>query len=137
MLIVVPVMGNEGMNVNVSEHFGHAPFFAFVEVENGKITSVEFNDNPFEGNHSQGSVPNFVIQSGANVLIAGSMGQRAYEIFVENGIDVYPYAEGTLKEAVASYLSGNLKSNYTGDRAHDHNVGCSGHGGCSGHNDEQ
>ncbi len=126
MLIVVPVMGNDGMSVDVSEHFGHAPFFAFVEVENGKIESVEFKDNPFEGNHSQGSVPNFLIQSRANVLIAGSMGQRAYEIFVQNGIDVYPYVEGTLKAAIESYLSGTLKSDYTGDRAHDHEGGCSG-----------
>ncbi len=126
MLIALPVMGNDGMDVEVSEHFGHAPFFAFVEVENGKISSVEFNENPFENNHLQGSVPNFLIQRGVNVLIAGSMGQRAYEIFMQNGIDVYPYAEGTLKMAIESYLSGSPKHDYTGDRARDHEGGCAG-----------
>ncbi len=130
MLIAVPVMGNDGMEVEVSEHFGHAPFFAFVEIENGKISSVEFNENPFESNHSQGSVPNFLIQRGVDVLIAGSMGQRAYEIFIQNGIDVYPYAEGTLKMAIESYLSGDLNRDYMGDRAshheHHHEGGCAG-----------
>jgi|UniRef100_A0A7V3RDI0 predicted Fe-Mo cluster-binding NifX family protein len=130
MLIVVPVLGNEGMGVEISEHFGHAPFFAFVSVENGKIVSTKFEDNPFEGQHAQGTVPGFIIQSGANVLIAGSMGQRAYDILAQNGVEVYPYVNGTLGEAVESYLSKNLESTpYTGDRHKDHEGGCD-HGNC-------
>lgn len=123
MLIVVPVMGNEGMNAELSDHFGHAPFFAFVEIENDKVESVEFKENPFEGHHVEGNVPNFLIQSGADVLIAGNMGQRAYEILSQNGIEIYPYMNGNLDDAIKSYLSGIGKSDYTGDHAKSHEDG--------------
>ncbi|BBJ28953.1 NifB/NifX family molybdenum-iron cluster-binding protein [Athalassotoga saccharophila] len=115
MLIAVPVMGNEGMEAEISGHFGHAPFFAFVELENGKIESVEFRENPFEGQHAQGNVPSFLIKNKVNVLVAGSLGQRAYEILTENGIKVYPYASGTLKDAIDAYISGKIDSQYKGD----------------------
>ncbi|HEU24100.1 MAG: dinitrogenase iron-molybdenum cofactor biosynthesis protein [Mesoaciditoga sp.] len=115
MLIAVPVMGNEGMDAEISGHFGHAPFFAFAEVENGRIESVEFKANPFAENHAQGSVPSFLVKNKVNVLIAGSLGQRAYEILTDNGIKVYPYASGTLKDAIDAYISGKLDSQYKGD----------------------
>ncbi len=115
MLIVVPVMGDEGMETEISGHFGHAPFFAFIELENGKIESVEFKRNPFEGHHAQGNVPSFLIKNKVNVLIAGSLGQRAYDILTENGIKIYPYATGTLKDAIDAYISDKLNSQYKGD----------------------
>lgn len=127
MLIAVPVMGNDGMSVELSDHFGHAPFFAFVEVEKGKVESVEFKANPFEEHHIQGNVPNFLIQNGVNVLIAGNMGQRAYDILSQNGIEIYPYTKGNMNEAINSYLSGIAKSDYTGDH-----VDRREHGDCKG-----
>lgn len=114
MLVVVPVTGNDGIEVEVSEHFGHAPFFAFAKIEDGKI-NVEFVKNPFEGQHSVGNVPSLLVKQKANVLIAGNLGQRAYEILTENGIEVYPYASGTLKEVLDAFMAGKLNKEYEGD----------------------
>lgn len=110
MKIAVACMGEL-----VAQHFGHCENFSIFETENGKITEVKSIANP---GHKPGFLPNFLGDMGVNVIISGGMGGGAVEIFNERKIEVIVGASGNARQAVESYLKGELKS--TGSICHEH-----------------
>ena len=68
--------------------------------------------------HEPGVLPRWLQEQGANVIIAGGMGQRAQQLFTQNGITVVVGAPADRPEQLASaYLSGTLEA---GDNVCDH-----------------
>ncbi len=113
MIIAIPVLSNDGINSLISEHFGHAPYFAFILIENGQIKSVEIEENPHQ-EHGPGVIPNYVKSHEADFIIVRGIGQRAVDFFEKLGIKVIRGAEGSIASIVNQYLAGKLKdSNYT------------------------
>ena len=97
-------------------HFGHCEQFALVETdEENKIVNTTLLTPPA---HEPGVLPAWLNEQGANVIIAGGMGQRAQQLFAQNGITVAvgAPAEGP-EQLVSGYLNGTLE---TGDNACDH-----------------
>ncbi len=98
-------------------HFGHCEAFALVEVDPAtkKIVSTTMLEPP---EHQPGLFPRWLHEKGANVIIAGGMGQRAQGLFAENQIKVVVGASAdTPENLVQAYLNGTLK---TGDNVCDH-----------------
>lgn len=105
MKIVIPVA-----NGQLSMHFGHCEKFAVIEVDEKekKILGKEFLDAP---PHQPGLLPSWLAERGANVIIAGGMGQRAQELFAANGIKVVIGAPAESPEKLAGdFLAGTLVS---------------------------
>jgi len=91
-------------------HFGHCEQFALVEVDeaNKTITGTSYLTPP---GHEPGVLPRWLHEQGANVIIAGGMGQRAQGLFSESGITVVVGAPGEMPEDVVSaYLAGTLEA---------------------------
>ena len=91
-------------------HFGHCEEFVLVHVdeETNRIIKEEVLDPP---PHEPGLYPRWLSEHGVNVIIAGGMGQRAQNLFIENGIKVIVGATSEYpKSLVSKYLSGNLVS---------------------------
>ena len=98
-------------------HFGHCEQFALVDVDEKakKITGKKMVTPP---PHEPGVLPKWLHEQGANVIIAGGMGQRAQSLFAENGIKVLVGAPSeTPEKLVAAYLDGTLQS---GENVCDH-----------------
>lgn len=112
-----------GEGKNVTEHFGHCVNFLIYDVEHEKILKEESIPNP---GHKPGFLPNFLADRGVNVIISGSMGGGAVDIFKERKVEVVVGASGDAKTAVEDYLKGELKS--TGSVCHKHQH----HGECGG-----
>ena len=107
--IAVAAEDDGGLQANVSAHFGRCPYYTMVEVEGKEITLSYRVENPFQNSHgSEGEVPNFIRSQGADVIIAGGMGQRAIGFFNEFGIETVTDATGKVKDVVEAYLQGNL-----------------------------
>jgi Mrp family chromosome partitioning ATPase/predicted Fe-Mo cluster-binding NifX family protein len=90
-------------------HFGHCQQFAIVEVDDGTkaITGTSYLTPP---PHEPGVLPRWLHEQGANVIIAGGMGQRAQDLFSQNGIKVVVGASaGKPEDVVSAYLSGTLE----------------------------
>ena len=90
-------------------HFGHCEQFALVEVdEAGKtITGTSYLTPP---PHEPGVLPRWLHEQGANVIIAGGMGQRAQGLFSQSGIEVVVGAPSEKPEDVVSaYLASTLE----------------------------
>ncbi|MEJ2295999.1 MAG: NifB/NifX family molybdenum-iron cluster-binding protein, partial [Candidatus Lokiarchaeota archaeon] len=81
----------------VSPHFGRAPEFTFITIEDNKIIKKEVFPNP---GHTTGSIPQFVSQHGAKCMIAGGMGHRAESFFKEYGIDVIVGVSGKIDDVI-------------------------------------
>ncbi len=91
-------------------HFGHCEQFALIEADpqSKKIIGRKDLTPP---PHEPGVLPKWLHEQGANMIIAGGMGQRAQSLFAEHGIKVVVGASGdTPDKLVISYLDGSLVS---------------------------
>ncbi|MCK5241237.1 NifB/NifX family molybdenum-iron cluster-binding protein [bacterium] len=91
-------------------HFGHCESFALidVDVENKTILKKEIVTAP---SHEPGLLPRWLAERGANIIIAGGMGQRAQQLFRENKIEVIVGAGSVTPEELATaYLKNELKT---------------------------
>ncbi len=102
MKIAIPVLENRGADSPISEHFGHAPYFAFIE--NDAISVIE---NPL-ADHGPGDIPQYMAQQKVDVLVARGIGGRAIEFFNQLGINVIRGASGTVAEILSALKSKQL-----------------------------
>ena len=105
------------VNGKLSMHFGHCEHFAIIEydTENKKIISRADHTPP---PHEPGVLPRWLHEMGANIIIAGGMGNRAQMLFNQNGIKVVTGAMETDPEKlVTDYAGGVLE---TGDNMCSH-----------------
>lgn len=112
MRIAIPVADGK-----LCAHFGHCPSFALIDVdlESKKIVEQTSIDAP---EHQPDLLPPWLSERGVNLIIAGGMGQRAQQLFVEQGVKVIVGAPAEAPEVVAqAYLGGTLE---TGDNVCDH-----------------
>jgi predicted Fe-Mo cluster-binding NifX family protein len=115
MKVAAPV-AKRGKELLLFPHFGRAPYFAFAEVEEGKVISVEVVENSYkEHEHGRGSgVLGLILSRKPECLVALGMGERAFEQLAEEGVKVYfyPSKEGEmppLEQAIEAVVSGKLK----------------------------
>jgi len=93
----------------LSPHFGHCEYFAVYEIENNQITGEVKLQPPA---HQPGLYPKWLSENLVTDVIAGGMGQRAIELFNQNGINVYVGANiKSPKELVQDFLNGTLTTN--------------------------
>lgn len=98
-------------------HFGHCQQFALVDVdeENGSAMTTELATPP---PHEPGLLPRWLHEKGVDLVIAGGMGQRAQQLFMQSGVKVLVGAQADSPEQlVSAYLAGTLQS---GANACDH-----------------
>ena len=123
MRIAIASNENNGLDSQVSQHFGHAGFFVLVDVEDQEVKGVSAVENPFGGGHAPGQLPEFIGQQNVQVMLSGGMGQRAVEFFRQYGVQAVTGASGTVRQSLEGYLGGSLK-----DAApctdHAHHDGC-------------
>lgn len=100
--IAIPV--SDGI---LDPHFGHCQEFAMVEVEQNKIGSITYIDAP---PHQPGLLPPWLAERGATDVIAGGMGQRAIQLFNNQGVNVFVGAPKlTPAEVVEGFLNKTLE----------------------------
>jgi predicted Fe-Mo cluster-binding NifX family protein len=103
MKIAIPVA-----NGKLNMHFGHCEGFDLFEVDTKTKTLGEksYIQAP---PHEPGLLPRFLNEQGVSDIIAGGMGARAQELFVENGIKVLVGAPCEESAKLAQdYLDGKL-----------------------------
>ncbi len=109
MKIAITAENDNGLESMVAQHFGHAPFFILVDMENSEVTTVQSVANPFAEAHQPGEIPQFIHEQKANVILSGGMGGRAIEFFEQVGVKAATGAIGTVRQALENYLGGKLK----------------------------
>ena len=117
--------------VTISQHFGSAPFYVVVTVEDGKIVSREkrdkmghnqFGGEPHEESHGADPrghgfdpaaqdrhAPMVITIADCEVLLARGMGAGAYQSMQQENIRPVVTDVANIDEAVQAYLAGILK----------------------------
>jgi len=114
-----------GLNSEMSMHFGRCPFFTLIDVEEGKMTNAQVVANPAFENHVPGAVPEFIRGQKVNVMIAGGMGPKAVNMFNGFGLEVATGVGGKIEKVLEAYLEGKVQG--TVPCKHDHGDSCGGH----------
>jgi predicted Fe-Mo cluster-binding NifX family protein len=112
MKIAIPITDGK-----LSSHFGHCERFAVfsVKMDQGLIKS---RDNLLPPRHEPGVLPRWLHELGVNVIIAGGMGSRAKDLFLQDEITVVLGAGAEDPERlIEAYLGGELE---TGPNTCDH-----------------
>jgi predicted Fe-Mo cluster-binding NifX family protein len=115
MKIAIPLSG--GL---LSEHFGHCEQFAIVEadLDAKKILTTNLVTPP---PHEPGLLPKWLREQGVVTVIAGGIGQRALNIFAQNGIIVRAgFAAAPVDQIVNAFLQGELTGTPQGCAHHEH-----------------
>jgi predicted Fe-Mo cluster-binding NifX family protein len=117
--------------VTISQHFGRAPFYVVVTVEDGKIVSREqrdklghahFANEPHEEGHGGDPRGHGFDPAAQNrharmaaaiadcqVLLARGMGAGAYQSMAQAGVRPIVTDIPTIDEAMQAYLAGNIE----------------------------
>ena len=90
----------------VHNHFGKAPEFMLIVVEEKTIVSRETIKNP---GREKGAVLELMPANGVTHVITGGMGEKAKGILREHNIVVVTGALGSIDNSVDRFLKGELK----------------------------
>jgi predicted Fe-Mo cluster-binding NifX family protein len=110
MRVGIPIADDKGLDSMVFEHFGHAPYYLIVEIDDEEIKDVNVIENIYSREHGPGLVPKFLADNGVQVLICRGIGPRAIEFFESFGIHVIRGAYGRVRDVLEKYLEGSLES---------------------------
>ena len=103
MKIAIPVAGGI-----LSSHFGHAPAFAFVDVDREARLIQSVTEEPAP-EHQHGLLPRWLSQRGVDVVIAGGMGEHARQLLSAASITVHTGVQpASVETVVQQFLEGTL-----------------------------
>ena len=101
--IAIPVV-----NGVLCKHFGHCQEFHVFNVDQSKIAEQTALIPP---PHAPGVIPKWLGEQGVTDVIAGGMGQRAIDIFNQQGVNVFVGAPSKASSSIVEdFLEGNLET---------------------------
>lgn len=122
--IVVPAEDESGLNARLSEHFGKAPYFIVVDLdENNNILNVQVVPNAGEHFCGMSRPADNILKLKPNAIITYGMGPRALSIFQSAGIAVLRANADTVGEVIEAYKLGILEELTEGCYHAHHRVG--------------
>ena len=108
--IVVPTLDKNGLNAQLSEHFGRAPFFTVVDLdEDGHVTDQKTIANESEHFGGVGHPPDLILQLKPQALITYGMGTRALTMFQDAKVAVLRTDASIVREVIAAYNKSGLE----------------------------
>jgi len=108
MKVVVPSAGKT-LESPVDLRFGRAAYFILADTDSG---AFEAHDNAQNVNAAQGAgtqAAETVSRLGAEAVITAHCGPKAFRALQAAGIQVVTGAQGTVREAVEAFRSGDLQ----------------------------
>jgi predicted Fe-Mo cluster-binding NifX family protein len=106
--IIIPTETQDGLAAPVAEHFGRAPFFTVIELDDNAILNITHVANVSEHLGGIGSPHDHLTKLHPKALLVHGMGPRGIMAFNSSGIEVLKTTATTVKEAVEAYTQGKL-----------------------------
>jgi len=120
--IVVPVSNEKGIDSQLSQHFGRAPFYAIIDLdENYNVIGQGTISNTSEHFGGVGLPPDRILQLQPKALVTYGLGSKALTMFQNAGVAVLRTEANTVKEVVEAYKNNELQELTQGcHHAHHH-----------------
>lgn len=108
--LVVPSSEEKGLDSQLSQHFGRAPFYIVVDLdENGSIISDSVIPNTSEHFGGVGVPPDRIIQLKPNALVTYGLGSKALAMFQAADVAVLRTEANTVREVVSAYNNNEMQ----------------------------
>ncbi len=110
MRVVIPTNTPDGLLAKRGAHFGKAPFYVIVDIEEGEIKDVDFTPNPGHNGGACGNAVMNIKNLGADSLIVSGIGPNPLMGFKQVGIKVYYDGNSpTVEESINKFIKGELQ----------------------------
>jgi predicted Fe-Mo cluster-binding NifX family protein len=104
-----------GLEAEVSNHFGKAPYLTIFDTETFEIIEIIKNENHHFGGTL--SPPKFIKFKDIDIIIVQELGENALDSCKRFEIEVYLGAKNTVKETMEAFQKGELRKGEKGDPA--------------------
>lgn len=110
------------MNARIAEHFGRAPFYAVLALDNdGKVENIVTLENTGEHFGGEGHMHEHILKQKPDAIITYGMGPRGLSGFQEAGVAVLKANADTVKDVIVAYNDDKLQELTEGcHHAHHH-----------------
>ncbi len=108
MKVCVAVNNSDGLNSEVSLHFGQAEYFLIANIDNGEIKEHKIIENRLSHGGGACVAVDAVAAEGIDVMISGGMGIGAQQKFQNRGIKVYGF-NGKAEDALKAVINGTAE----------------------------
>ncbi len=108
MKIAVSATGS-GLKADVEPRFGRAKYFLIIDMQSERVLKVIDNSEGMNAPHGAGiNAASLVAEAGAEAVLTGRVGPKAFAVFDAAGIKVYSGVSGTVKDALEKFKKGDL-----------------------------
>ncbi|MGM0770912.1 MAG: NifB/NifX family molybdenum-iron cluster-binding protein [Halobacteriota archaeon] len=105
MRIAIPGTKKGGLEDDVELHFGKAVTYTIYDSETEEVEIME-NTSVHVG--GKGLPHELLVKARVDVVLCSGVGQKVVELLNSNGIDIFVGADGTIQEAIDSWIAGEL-----------------------------
>ncbi len=108
MKIAISATGPD-LNSEVDPRFGRARYFLIIDSDSGKLLEVIDNSEGINAPHGAGiNAASKVAEAGAEAVLTGRVGPKAFVVFNAAGIKVCSNVSGKVMDAIESFKKGDL-----------------------------
>ena len=120
--VIVPTQNQEGLNARLAEHFGRAPYYTIVELDDkGEVSNVKTIPNVGEHAGGAGFSHDHILEYKPTALIVYGMGPRGLDTFQCGGVAVLKANADTVSKVISAYKNDELMELTEGcEHAHHH-----------------
>lgn len=88
--VAIPVMTNEGLHSGISRHFGKAPYYIIIDLEDKRIKSWVIKENPAADLDRKMGVKtaDFLKSTGVNIVIVSDIGEGPFHILRDSFVKI-------------------------------------------------
>jgi cation diffusion facilitator family transporter len=110
MRIAVPILEDKGLDSLTTLHFGNAPYFAFLDVEEGQIVGFYVKENQgAKMSHKKGiQAAHLLVEEKVDVVLAVSLGEGPFHVLGDNLIQIYYLPKSVKIQEAVRLLTQNL-----------------------------
>jgi len=111
LLIAIPVQEEKDLNSIINGHFGRAPFFALITLEDSEVKELHFIENPYASAEKKRGlrVAHLLIENRVNIVLVGEIGEAPINTLENNFVQVEqipPEKEkGKLSEIIKMFIA--------------------------------
>jgi predicted Fe-Mo cluster-binding NifX family protein len=107
--VIVPTEDQQGLNAPLAEHFGRAPYYTIVELdENDEVSNVKTVPNVGEHAGGTGFSHDNILKYKPTALIVYGMGPRGLTTFQDAEVAVLKANANTVSEVISAYKNDAL-----------------------------
>ena len=109
--VCIPIDKRNGLESKISEHFGRAKYFIFLQLNENKIEDFYIKENIHSDDKVRAGLKssNFVIKEKVDLVITNQMGPIAFHTLRDNIVDIYKNSNHSIKDVVKDFANGNLE----------------------------